>query len=70
VALPLLDYPTRRLETKGKLVVPKHRETTAPMMVGLSPIADGVKARFEHTLDRDLGSTFSAMALFLVLVLF
>jgi hypothetical protein len=70
VALRLLDYPAWRVEVNGKAVTPQHAETSAQMILLLSPGTQRITARFVRTPDRTLGIAISVLGVLTLLALF
>src|SRR5262249_7709607 len=71
LAIRLLDYPAWRIEVNARPVTPQHTESTAQMILPLSPGTNRITARFTRTPDNTVGDVFSmaAGAMFLVLML-
>ena len=70
VALRLLNYPAWRVEVNGKTVTPQRAETSAQMILPLSPGTQRITARFARTPDRTLGIAISVMGVLALLALF
>jgi hypothetical protein len=71
LALRVLNYPGWCVEVDGKAVTPQHAETTAQMILPLSPGTHRITMRFGRTTDRTSGGAISAGTgiIFLVLLI-
>jgi hypothetical protein len=69
VALRLLNYPAWRVEVNGKAVTPQRAESSAQMILLLSPGTQRITTRFVRTPDRKLGIAVSLVATLTLLAL-
>ncbi|HKE35640.1 MAG TPA: hypothetical protein VKB66_10570 [Candidatus Acidoferrum sp.] len=63
LAVRLLDYPAWRVEVNGHPVTPESPESTAQIILPLSPGRHQINLRFARTGDRTLGSGISLIGL-------
>jgi hypothetical protein len=69
IALRLLNYPAWRVEVNGKTGTPERGESSAQMILLLSPGTQRITARFVRTPDRTLGLAISVIAVLTLLAL-
>jgi hypothetical protein len=69
IGLRLVDYPAWRVEVNGQAVAPEHAETSAQIIVPLSPGTQRIIAKFVRTLDRTWGNAISLIAVLTFLAL-
>lgn len=70
LAVRLLDYPAWRLEVNGHPVTPKSLNSTAQIILPLSPGEHQVNIRFTRTQDRVIGGLLSGISTLAVAALF
>jgi len=69
IAIRLLDYPGWRVEVNGRSVKPQSPETTAQMILPLSPGTHHIQIKFVRTTDRILGGCVSLLSLLAAVLL-
>jgi hypothetical protein len=69
IVLRLLNYPAWRLEVNGKAVTPERGESSAQMILPLSPGTQRITAKFVRTPDRTWGLAISVIAVLTLLAL-
>jgi len=69
LAIRLVDYPAWRVRVNDRHVTPEHAESTAQVVLTLSPGVNKITAKFARTRDRTFGGAISLISLlFLVVV--